>query len=410
MMTSPLRWDALVGGALCLAGVLFPFSIAGANIALGLALAVGMLSGLWWRGTIRLWRKTRPLFLALLLYLALMPIGLLWSDNLSRGIVIIAKQWSWLLLPLSVQVFQNDIWKHRFFLAISIGLSGHLVLCILQAFGIPLPLTFPGGSSKDDPAGLIGHIGFGLIYGMWAAWLTHQATFSQGWRKWWQLGLATFSILMIFVVQGRSGYLIAIILIGLMFWKLWLRHHRPPAWLAISIALVLIIGVLALGAKNDRIQWTIHSLQAFLHGDLQHSEARLSLWYAAIKGWQQHPILGLGTGGFPHFARQLAEQNPQLAYSTQLTPSHPHQQYLMALARWGMLGLLLLLLLFWQWWKADRYANWQRPHTALPLITGAALATHGLSAPSLEEYYGSIYGTLLLGLGLAALSLPRKEQ
>ena len=47
------------------------------------------------------------------------------------------------------------------------------------------------------------------------------------------------------------------------------------------------------------------------------------------------------------------------------------------------------------------------PYNTLVVASGVALAVHGLSAPSLEEYYGSIYGALFLTIGLVGRESDR---
>jgi len=59
------------GWLLCATGIVFPFSVAATNVALGLALVAGVISGYWWRGAEKLWRFHRRLSTVFLAYLAL---------------------------------------------------------------------------------------------------------------------------------------------------------------------------------------------------------------------------------------------------------------------------------------------------------------------------------------------------
>ena len=170
--------EAILPYLLCTTALILPFSIAASNVLLGLSLITAIITGLWWQGAKSVFHRAKTFSILLIAYFSLMVIGLLWSPDVARGAVIISKQWSWLLLPLVMITLDNKVWRDRFLLFLSIGLGLHLILCITQAFGIPLPVQPPVGSSADDPTGLIGRIGFGLLYGMWSAWLIQW-----GWQR-----------------------------------------------------------------------------------------------------------------------------------------------------------------------------------------------------------------------------------
>ncbi len=407
------RISSLLPYLVCTALFTLPFSIAFSNILLGLSLVLSILTGHWWRGIKAFFQKTPTFARILVLYLSLIPIGLLWSPDISRGMVILSKQWSWLLLPLMLAVFVEKRQQDRLLLSLSVGLGLHLLLCILQSFGIPLPVKAPGGSGIEDPAGLIGHISFGLLYGIWGIWLIQWGWHrSDRWRHvaW---AFAIIAVVMVFIVQGRSGYLVTISVLVLMAWKLWLNQLNWRLLLpAVGIFMAVLI-VIALGPAKERVAWTLDSVHAIYQGDFEHAEARWSLWYTAWEGWKQNPVIGVGTGGYPSTAEKVLRSNPNLQFGNNLlppshpayslTPAHPHQMYLLALVRWGPAGLFLLLSLFWCWFRLGSGSNWRENYTdSLISMMALGVAVHGISAPSLEEYHSSMYAVILLGLGLSA--------
>jgi len=337
----------------------------------------------------------------------LMILGVFWSNNPQHGWIIVSKQWSWLLIPLLLAVSSQTTSRTRLLWSLSIGLGLHLLLCLAQSQGIPLPVEAPGGSTPDDPAGLIGHISFGLIYGIWAAWLLHLGWLQHGYRRYALWSVASISSVMVFAAQGRSGYLIIIMLSLVMIWKLWLQHLQPRLIVGIAAALLLVATTIAMGPARDRIEWTWNSLQSFSHGDFEHAEARISMWYAAWEGWKAHPWFGVGTGGFEQVSIWVATNHPNIRYDGKISAMHPHQMYLMDLVRWGPIGLLLLLLFLSQWIRIGWQANWQQPHHLLMALSGIAIAIHGLSAPSLEEYHASMYCGIFLAIGMASMKLDK---
>jgi len=395
---------------LCTAMVLIPFSIAASNILFGVALVSGFISGCWIRGASLLWQHAKPLTIIWMIYIALMMIGLTWSPDIHRGLIILSKQWSWLIIPLFISICIEKVWLNRMLISISLGLVLHLILCVLQFIGMPLPVQAPGGSSAQDPAGLIGHISFGLIYGIWAAWLLHVSMMKKGYTRYTLWTLISFSTAWIFVVQGRSGYIVTIVIAAIMIWKLYLQHINSRLVIGILLFSMLGITLMTLETSNHRTQETLDSLHAFANGDLTHAEERISLWYVAWESWKTSPIIGVGTGGLANTSIDIIKQHPHLNLSRHLKVSMPHNIYLMELVRWGPTGLIVLLAFLYFWIKLGWNLNWQSPHLLLISLSGIALAVHGLTSQSIEEYHASVYTAVFLSIGLAALAAQKSTE
>jgi len=386
-----------------LAICVIPFSVAAANILFATGLLFSILSGHWWKGVKVLTQFANTLTMTWLAYMALMILGLLWTIDLPRGLIIISKQWSWLIIPMLLTICQDKVWSKRLMLSLSIGLGTHLLLCIAQSQGIPLPVSPPGGSSTDDPAGLIGHISFGLLYSIWAAWLIHKSMTIKGYTRYLLWVIAFITVIMIFIVQGRSGYLVTFAITTTLIWKLWLKHLNFKVLTTMVLLAIVASLTVAMGPAKERISWTLNSLQSFQKGDFKHAEARISMWYAAWEAWNENPILGVGTGGFRNISSTIFLKNPELNFDGKNYTDHPHQMYLLDLARWGPIGLLLLILLLTQWIRLGQ-TNWIETNQILIPLSGIGLAFHGLTAPSLEEYHASIYAAIFFAIGLAAKS------
>ncbi len=400
---------------LCVSAVSFPFSVAATNIALGVALASGMISGLLWTGIRNLWEGNHVLALALLGYLSLMFAGVLWSLDQEWGLHILSRQWFWLLVPLAAAALRYPTWSRRFLLALSLGLGLHLLFCVFQMSGW-VTVTV-AGSNADNATGHIGHIGFGFVYGIWAVWLLYWGWKKKYYLRWGAWILALWSLVIIFLAHGRSGYLIALALLITMAWKALSGGFRKRYAGAVLGILVLIIALLVFGPARERLLGTWQPLatneQIETKPDDQGNPAvlsalstqyRLSLLHGAIAAWKLHPLLGVGTGGFPEAAAQAKRENPSLTYRAVDYPAHPHNAYLQALVRWGPLGLGMLVFLLYSWIKLGWRLDWKASESG-PLIclSGIALLIHGLSSSSLEDHFSAILAAMLLGVGLAQL-------
>ncbi|WP_240924052.1 O-antigen ligase family protein [Mariprofundus ferrooxydans] len=393
---------------LCLAMVCFPFSVAVTNIFLGLTLATGILSGLWWSGVRDLWHNYRLLFIAMMLYLALVPLGLLWSSDLEWGQRILARHWFWMLLPVVTMALSSERNRNIFLVTTSFGLTVNLAFCVLQANGL-IESPAVAGSAVGNATGHIGHTSFGFIYGVWAAWLLHMGLICRNNTRWLLWGLASWAVVMVFLAQGKSGYIVTLVAFLLVAVK-WLQEVGGRR-MFVSFAFVLLVLSMfaALGPGKERVLGTWEALTGTAQGKLNSDQmvavssatARLEWWKMSYNIWLEQPLLGVGTGGFPK-----ASANWQAGHMTGMEFAvplvHPHNQYLLSMVRWGVVGLLALLALLCFWIRTGTASPW-RDRVALPLVTltGVALLVDGLSTASLEEHFSTIFALILLATGLS---------
>ena len=406
----------VTNGILCLAVFAFPFSVAAANAGLGAALALGIVSGIWWQGAQRCWNNFRQLTFIFCIYFVLLILGMLWSQNPEWGIHILGRHWFWLLIPILVALLAEEKWRRYFLISLSVGLALNLLFCVLQSFGYVHVTT--GGSNAENATGHIGHIGFGFVYGIWAAWLLHLGLLWSGKQRFIVWALAVWSYVMIFSAQGRSGYLIAVVLMlsVCLKWVLDSRSWRIAQLFVVMFVLMLL--VIALGPGKERLHGTWLAFTQTEHETLyqQYSsdnailatKERFHMWKISLDIYRENPVLGVGTGGFPDATAKLKSGGRP---ASQVTFAHPHNQYLLALVRWGPLGLVLFstLLFFWmrEGWRRDWHELITTPLIFLPAL---ALAMHALSSSSFEGHFSGILAALLLGVGLSAQSMSGKER
>jgi len=334
-----------------------------------------------------------------------MLLGLAWSVDRAWGLHVLGRQWYWLLPPLLMQTLRNAPWRKRFLALLSFGLVAHLAFCVLPMKGYVIG-TISGGSGIHDATGHIGHIGFGVVYGMWAGFMLHwgwQRT--GGWRALAWL-LAAWAWVMVFLAQGRSGYLVSLVIFLVISWRHAFSGHGIRRTGFAVVFVLLTAGMLVMGPGKARMLETWQGSQAAMHGDFRHAAGpagRILLWLGAWQAWKQRPLLGAGTGGFPAAASQVAKKFPDLNYhNINGLAVHPHNMYLLALVRWGVPGIMALGFLFFFWIRTGWRSDWSMADAgALIALPGIALAVHGLSAPSLEEHFEDILAVLLLGCGLA---------
>jgi len=400
---------------LCLAMLCFPFSVAATNIALGIVLGVGLLSGIWWQGLMALWQAHRGLMLALIVYLALAVIGLIWSLDQVWGLKILGRHWFWLLLPVIAIVVSAPKCRNLFLGAMSVGLTANLMFCVLQANGL-VDGHAAAGSSAENATGHIGHTSFGFIYGIWAAWLMHLGLMIRNRYSWLLWSLSLWSVVMVFMAQGKSGYIVTAVSMLFVAVK-WLQENgNRVMYLSFAGLMVLLVLVVSFGPGKERILGSWQAVTGDVQSGLNHvrtegdlnqylatssATARLEWWKLSYQMWLERPVLGVGTGGFPAAAAEWQQQHSDgRQYHVALV--HPHNQYLLVMVRWGIIGLISLLALLYLWIRVGIALPWEGS-VALPLValSGTALLLHGLSSASLEEHFSTFFAVIVAASGLS---------
>lgn len=402
----------VAAGLLSLSALLFPFSVAATNVALGVTLAVGLFSGLWWQGALLFWQRDRVLAIIFMLYFGLLLLGLLWSSDLSWGLHVVGRHWLWLLLPVVIATLADERRRRIFLIALSVALTVNLGFCVLQKIALVTVTT--DGSSAADATGHIGHIGFGFVYGIWSAWLVWLGLMRTDRWRWLCWGLSCWAIVMVFLAQGRSGYLVvaALLFCVLLRWGIAFGHRRA---FAIAAGLLLIAALaVSMGPAGERLHGTI---QAFMQPHQTHgfhqkrtsdsaflaTQQRFFMWRASIDIWQQAPLFGVGTGAFP---AAVADLHRSFVLEEGIVLSepfkHPHNQFLLVLARLGIVGLILFAGLLAVWLICGWRTPWLRSETApLFLLTGVALLLQGLFSSAAEEHFSAILSVVLLGVAMS---------
>ncbi|MBC8211024.1 MAG: O-antigen ligase family protein [Gammaproteobacteria bacterium] len=151
-----------------------------------------------------------------------------------------------------------------------------------------------------------------------------------------------------------------------------------------KVILVCMLAVLGVGTVylmpqsgvQQRVQVTVTNINGYLSSESIKDPARATsigarfeMLQAAIDIFKQHPVLGSGWGEYNDMAQDLVEQG--LYNETIALFSHPHNQFLSALAKGGLFAFIALILLFF--WPALIFFHYlKQPHE--PEKERAALA------------------------------------
>lgn len=198
------------------------------------------------------------------------------------------------------------------------------------------------------------------------------------------------------------------------------------SWISASLSLLLFFGVLAfhrtyrlpslvflvviIGTALFFIPRTF-SIQArfrqlFSQGKLD-DDLRFALWLPAIELWQENPWWGVGPG---HYDYRFPKYRPEIV---QARPVHAHNDFLNALADWGLAGTALVasawvflyagVLRTWRFVRGTPSDLGNQPSNKFAFVLGAALGLAALLFHSAVDFNMHIPANAILAIALMSL-------
>ncbi len=308
--------------------------------------------------------KANPVAIVVLAYLCVLVIGLLWSPNIKAGLHVLQARWKIALLPVFLTAINSD--RRSFytwgFLA---GLAAAMFMTYLAWFGI---LHYSDISEHH-----LTHNTFHVVYNPLLAFgiylVLHEAVWGKV-SKNFRLGLFLAASIMtfnMFITEGRAGQLVFFVLIALLMFQLF-SGNRVKAVAAVCLLVpVMFYGGYRLSPVfHNRVDTARHEIARFRTNPNTSVGQRLQFWCNSWQIIRQHPILGVGTGGFQ---AAYADINHELS-PTCVATDNPHNQYVLVAAMVGIPGIIALLMIFavmfrQAWLSHD---HWRRVRFAFPLF------------------------------------------
>jgi O-antigen ligase len=164
--------------------------------------------------------------------------------------------------------------------------------------------------------------------------------------------LLAFYIAHLFVLYSRSGYLTFAILSPLIAYNL--SSGRGKASIVL-INILLLVTMSLSPVIQERIKSTIEDIRVQLHSDeelrwgdkyskggVKQRIDRIFMWRKAIEFFLEHPITGVGTGGY---------KKSIILKGGKRGIAHPHNNLLHMVVSFGIIGIILFIWFFWMFFK-----------------------------------------------------------
>lgn len=281
--------------------------------------------------------------------------------------------------------------RHEALLALLFFMVGQAFLVLsswLLFFQLPLPWA-TSNMAQTEYAVFSSYLDQGIITAVAAALFWHLRAFVPG-RYGPQLAvvLALVCLLnVVFVLSGRTGHVVAIVLASLaIMWQLPRRYRPAVVVLPFVLCAVLFVSSDKLRERLTMVKQEVELFhQSSASNQVTSSGIRLKLWIDSIRIIEQHPVAGAGVGSWSTEYNRLGRaSNPQHIDAGR--NFNPHQEYLLWGVQLGLPGIVLFCaLLLAMAWDASRLE--------VPLARAAQSAAAGLAVAAL--FNSSLYDALI---------------
>ncbi|MGK9452839.1 O-antigen ligase family protein [Acidithiobacillus caldus] len=313
----------------------FPLSTAGAGISAGLFLFMYAVSGHWKR-----WREItkRSWALPLALLISLSFLGLLWTNDLHAGFKIAVATGYGIYAFMGATLPWRNLWVRwliRLFLA---GLFLNAVAAFLMTWHV-LPWH-----NEDYIAytGFADHIWLSMALTHALLWILWDLRAKWNFGLWTNLIIGALFFIQLAITPGRSGQLLFVLLMPVSVWILFNGKWRYWAFGVITLG---IAGMALSPIVQSRVALGAQNLEQFIANPDTTTTSwgeRLATMWAGIDMAYEHPIAGVGTGGFASAMADLQKRH-LITETPGTVGDSAANSYISEAAVLGIPGLLLLL-------------------------------------------------------------------
>lgn len=254
-----------------------------------------------------------------------------------------------LLIPIFAVVFPNAREHRQLLVAYGLGVFVLMLPTLLDGFGIfhALGIDFAAYRNEAYRASLNGvpnlvYWRMQIVHGFHVDVLLAMAAFGAILMPRWRIPLALLCALcvvdVLLFIYGRMA-LLCLVLVAACVAIYLLPTLRARLLGVLGLVALAWSAYLFIPDVTTRIA-SIESEAAgyFKEGDIQTSGGqRLHYWRVALQMWREAPLLGHGAGAFR--AELVSSHDPDAFHGYR----HPHNEYLMQLAEFGVLGLSMFL-------------------------------------------------------------------
>jgi len=390
--TSEAKLDTYVGWLTVVLAASLPLYRPWVTLATTLILMLWLFARGLRQRAVRL--RHHRLTLAVLTFLALNFLSLLWSDNPAEGLRYVAKYRYLLLIPVAATAMRSR-YRHIALVVFQVAAAASVLLSLAVFAG----LWGIGGAYPGNPSPTMAHLDYSLVLALAALLILTRVlyeTMVPSRRILWSgfFLLVTFGLA---INIGRGGHLAFIggLLILISHWARGRSWRMIAGVIAALLATLLLVLTFTPGFRA-RVVESRNELQATLVDQRYDSNlgGRVAAIVVSREIFCQHPILGTGVGGnIPAFRQILDTDLPELKPAIYWY-RHLHNQYVQIATELGLAGLVALAWIFWELLRGP-YPN--RKIDAYAIVLAAVYLLGFLGEPYLHKQVTLVMFALFAG-------------
>lgn len=343
-----------------------PVSTACVNLASGLVLLFAACSPEAWRGLGKI--RTSATSIAAIALFVVLALSLVYTTaSMNEAINFLLKYRKLLMFPVLFLVLRGERsskWGRAAIWALFAALTLSMVLTYTNAFGWtavgPMHDT-QGPASK--PWVFKDHISGGLMMAflVWLSIVLGKSMAKPVWRWLLYLNALLALVNVLFVLQGRTGQVVAIIYIAVFIvWRLAYLRSARPGRIQLLATLACIAGCLGLAyyaftARDSRLANTRQEITSFEYkNEDTPAGVRLEFYRRSVDLFAHRPIAGYGVGSvLPEFERLAKNQTGGRAAMA----GNPHNEFLLMGVQLGVIGIALFIWLLVVLYRECRHVD-----------------------------------------------------
>lgn len=283
--------------------------------------------------------------LAFSLYFLLHVVGLLWTDDLDRGLYFLGEM-KYFLIPLFFYSFLRYEYVSKILTAFLVG----MFFSEIYAYGIFLEIlnwTFTG--KLHDPTPFMNHLNYSLFLVFTLIVLFYRVISNISVKKRVFYTVFFFASLgNLVIMQGRIGYLLFFVGTTIVLYQIF--NKKVIHSLTIGSLIIITGSILAYNYSSSfhkRVNQSLNSLKHIEKGNYNSSWGmRIANFIVCKDVFLEQPIIGVGTGGqLAAMKEKLNEEYNKFKF-LEAYP-HLHSSYNDAMIQFGVLGVILFLFILY---------------------------------------------------------------
>ena len=370
----PMRvqsWPLLLArcsAVLALAAV--PISTAGVNLASALLLLFAACSPEAWRGLRKI--RTTPTSIAAIVLFAVLALSLLYTTaGMNEAVNFLLKYRKLLMFPVLFLVLRGEgsaKWGCAAIWALFAALTLSMLLTYTNAFGwTSLGPMHDTQGPMSKPWVFKDHISGGLMMAflIWLSVALGQSMTKPASRPIWRWLLYLNALLalvnVLFVLQGRTGQVVALLYVAVfVVWQLLHLRSARAGRIRLVATLACVVACVGLAyfaftSKESRLADTTQEITRYEDSNqVTSAGVRLEFYRRSVDLFAHRPVAGYGVGSvLPEFERLAKNQTGGRA----VMAGNPHNEFLLMGVQLGVIGIALFLWLLVALYRECRHVD-----------------------------------------------------